>query len=96
MALMAVDSLLPCGSDSLGKPRFRQPQGIAMLFIYGDIVMRILSKRQLKELVLYSSQHVARLEKAGEFPKRIQLGPNRVGWLEAEVLEWLQTRLDKR
>ena len=70
--------------------------GIAMLFIYGDIVMRILSKRQLKELVLYSPQHVARLEKAGEFPKRIQLGPNRVGWVEAEVLEWLQARLDNR
>jgi len=67
-----------------------------MLFIYGDIVMRILSKRQLKELVLYSPQHVARLEKAGEFPKRIQLGPNRVGWVEAEVLDWLQTRLDDR
>ena len=67
-----------------------------MLFIYGDIVMRILSKRQLKELVLYSPQHVARLEKAGEFPKRIQLGPNRVGWVEAEVLEWLQARLDDR
>jgi prophage regulatory protein len=31
--------------------------------------MRILSKRQLKELVLDSPQHVARLEKAGEFPK---------------------------
>lgn len=67
-----------------------------MLFIHGDIVMRILSKRQLKELVLYSPQHVARLEKAGEFPKRIQLGPNRVGWVEAEVLEWLQSRLDNR
>ncbi len=67
-----------------------------MLFIYGDIVMRILSKHQLKELVLYSPQHVARLEKAGEFPKRIQLGPNRVGWVEAEVMEWLQTRLDDR
>ena len=67
-----------------------------MLFIYGDFVMRILSKRQLKELVLYSPQHVARLEKAGEFPKRLQLGPNRVGWVEAEVLEWLQTRLDDR
>ncbi|MFY0311583.1 helix-turn-helix transcriptional regulator, partial [Leisingera sp. D0M16] len=38
--------------------------------------MRILSKRQLKELVLYSPQHVARLEKAGQFPKRVQLGPD--------------------
>jgi prophage regulatory protein len=58
--------------------------------------MRILSKRQLKEMVLYSPQHVARLEKAGKFPTRIQLGPNRVGWVEAEVLDWLQQRLDCR
>ncbi len=58
--------------------------------------MRILSKRQLKELVLYSPQHVARLEKAGTFPRRIQLGPNRVGWVEDEVLSWLQDRLDRR
>ena len=67
-----------------------------MLFILGEIVMRILSKRQLKELVLYSPQHVARLEKAGSFPKRVPLGPNRVGWVEAEVLDWLQERLDRR
>lgn len=58
--------------------------------------MRILSKRQLKELVLYSPQHIARLEKAGSFPKRVQLGPNRVGWVEAEVLDWLQKRLECR
>ena len=58
--------------------------------------MRILSKRQLKELVLYSPQHVARLEKAGLFPKRVQLGPNRVGWVEAEVLVWLEERLADR
>ncbi len=58
--------------------------------------MRILSKRQLKELVLYSPQHIARLEKAGTFPKRVQIGPNRVGWIEAEVLDWLRERIDRR
>ena len=58
--------------------------------------MRILSKRQLKELVLYSPQHVARLEKAGLFPKRVQLGPNRVGWVEDEVLDLLKSRLERR
>ena len=67
-----------------------------MLFKYGDIVMRIVSKRQLKEMVLYSPQHIARLEKAGKFPKRVQLGPNRVGWVEDEVLDWLQSRLTCR
>ena len=58
--------------------------------------MRILSKPELKELVLYSPQHVARLEKAGKFPKRVQLGPNRVGWVESEVMEWLNLRLASR
>lgn len=57
---------------------------------------RILSKKQVRELVLYSPQHIARLEKAGSFPKRVQLGPNRVGWVEDEVLDWLQARIDQR
>ncbi len=58
--------------------------------------MRILSKRQIKELVLYSPQHVARLEAAGQFPRRVRLGPNRVGWIEAEILDWLQERIGRR
>ena len=58
--------------------------------------MRILSKGDLKELVLYSPQHIARLEKSGDFPKRVQLGANRVGWVEAEVLEWLEERINNR
>ncbi len=70
--------------------------GASRCSLHGNIVMRILSKRQLKELVLYSPQHIARLEKAGQFPKRVHLGPSRVGWVEAEVLDWLQKRLDRR
>jgi prophage regulatory protein len=58
--------------------------------------MKMLSKRQLKELVLYSPQHVARLEVAGQFPKRVQLGQCRVGWVEQEVLDWLQERIRRR
>ncbi|PHP65507.1 transcriptional regulator [Zhengella mangrovi] len=57
---------------------------------------RILSKKQLKDLIPYSSQHIARLEKAGKFPQRIKLGPNRVGWLEDEVKAWIQERIDNR
>jgi prophage regulatory protein len=58
--------------------------------------MRILSKRQVKKLILYSPQHVARLEAAGQFPKRVQLGAYRVGWVETEGLEWPQRRIDRR
>lgn len=59
-------------------------------------MMKLLSKRQVKEVVLYSPQHIARLEAADQFPKRVKLGNNRVGWVESEVLDWLQTRIDAR
>ena len=42
--------------------------------------MKLLSKHRLKEQILHSPEHVARLEAAGEFPKRVQPGSNRVGW----------------
>ncbi len=58
--------------------------------------MRMISKRQLRELVLYSPQHIARLEAAGKFPKRVRLGACRVGWVEQEVLDWLQERIERR
>ena len=58
--------------------------------------MRILSKRQLKEMVLYSPQHIDRLEAAGKFPKRVRLGECRVGWIEQEVEDWLQERIGRR
>ena len=67
-----------------------------MLLSRGVLAMRLLSKRQLKELVLYSPQHVARLEAAGRFPKRVKLGQCRVGWIEQEVLDWLQERIKRR
>ena len=60
------------------------------------MAIRILSKKDLRALVLYSPAHVDRLEKAGRFPKRVQLGPCRVGWVESEVLDWLQERLNQR
>jgi len=57
---------------------------------------RILSKKELRALVLYSPAHIDRLEKAGLFPRRIKLGPCRVGWLESEIEEWLQERIRDR
>ncbi len=33
-----------------------------------------------------------RLERSGIFPQRIRLGPNSVGWREAEIREWIESR----
>jgi prophage regulatory protein len=39
----------------------------------------------------YTRQHLARLERQGLFPERIQLSPNRVAWYEHEIEEWWRT-----
>ena len=64
--------------------------------IWAGMGMRILSKKDLKNLVLYSPAQIDRMEKAGRFPKRVRLGPCRVGWVEEEVLAWLEARLKAR
>ena len=57
---------------------------------------RILCKKTLQQYVPYTPQHIARLEKEGKFPKRLQLGPNRVGWLESEVIAWIESLKSQR
>jgi prophage regulatory protein len=59
---------------------------------------QIVSKKELKGLcgIPYSPAHIARLEAAGQFPKRIRLGQNRVGWLLSEVEAWIDERIAQR
>ncbi len=57
---------------------------------------QLIDKKELTKLVKYSPQHIARLEKAGQFPKRLQLGQNRVAWMLCEVEAWIEERLAKR
>ena len=57
---------------------------------------QLIDKKELVRLVKYSPQHIARLEKAGQFPRRLRLGQNRVAWLLAEVEEWIEERMARR
>jgi prophage regulatory protein len=61
-----------------------------------DTPTRIITQKELAIRVPYSPVQIWRLEKAGTFPRRINLGPNRVGWVEAEVEAWLRHRMDDR
>ena len=33
-----------------------------------------------------------RMERAGTFPRRRQISPNRIAWLESEVRAWVEAR----
>ena len=52
--------------------------------------MRIIDWKVLKTMVPWSRQHLARLEHAGKFPMRVQIGNNRVGWVYDEVVAHLE------
>ena len=58
--------------------------------------MRILRKPEVEEKTGLSGQTIWRKERAGQFPRRIMLGPNSVGWLEAEIDEWIAARVAER
>ncbi len=52
--------------------------------------MRIIDWKVLKTMVPWSRQHLARLEHAGKFPIRVQIGNNRVGWVYQKVADHLE------
>jgi len=58
--------------------------------------MKLLSKKEVREKVLYSFAHIARLEAVGLFPKRVPLGPGRVGYVDEEVEDWIRNRIALR
>ena len=54
--------------------------------------MRVLRVRDVIGLTGLSRTTVWRLERAGQFPQRIRLSGNIVGWRDEEVLHWVETR----
>ena len=51
---------------------------------------------QVREIVPYSASHLWRLERAGQFPKRVRLGGNRIAWVQSEVSAWVESKLASR
>ncbi len=62
----------------------------------GPAADRLINAKQLRHRVLFSQQHINRLEAVGAFPKRIRLGPARVAWSSNEVTAWMQAKIDAR
>ncbi len=54
--------------------------------------VKILSQQQVTNLTGLSRVTIWRYERAGLFPKRIKLGPNRVGHIRSEVEAWIASR----
>ena len=59
-------------------------------------VDRIISGREIREMVSYSLMQIWRMERDGRFPKWIKLGQGRVGWSFVEVQESIADRKAER
>lgn len=42
-----------------------------------------------------SPSTIDRLEKSGDFPRRRRIGIRAVGWLESEILSWMESKSKK-
>lgn len=53
---------------------------------------KILRVSSVEKITGYSRATIRRLERAGQFPPRRQLGARAVGWLESEVQGWVRAK----
>lgn len=58
----------------------------------GTIPDRIILEQECAELTQISRATRWRLEKIGNFPKRIQISTRRIGWRLSDISIWLETR----
>ena len=54
--------------------------------------MNLLSSKEVQKRTGLSAVTIWRLERAENFPKRVNTTPSRVGWIEEEVDEWISSR----
>lgn len=59
--------------------------------------VRLLSRKDLaQEGIRFSNTHLIELERRGAFPRRLNLSPAKVAWLEHEIRQWVQSRAQAR
>jgi prophage regulatory protein len=80
----AVDRAIPQDEAPAGAPR---SEGSSLAKSFDGFH----SRRELKALLGWSDATLWRAYTEGRFPRPIRTSPNRVGWLKADVVQWLAT-----
>lgn len=60
------------------------------------MTMKIIKLNAVKDLTTFSESTIYRLASQGKFPKPIKLSERSSGWLEKEVLDYLEYRIVSR
>ncbi|ENQ8616746.1 AlpA family transcriptional regulator [Vibrio fluvialis] len=62
----------------------------------GERPMRFLKLKEVMEKTALSRSAIYRKMNDGEFPQSVSLGDRAVAWVESEVDEWMEERLQNR
>ena len=57
---------------------------------------KIVKINAVKQQTHLSVASIYRLAKQGDFPKQMKLGVRASGWLQSEIVDWIQSRLNDR
>ena len=49
----------------------------------------LLSQKEVCGIIPFSRQHILRLEKQGDFPKRVKLGVKRIAWRKSDIEKFI-------
>ena len=61
-----------------------------------DQPLKILRRPAVEAITGLSRSTIYQNMQAGEFPKPIRLGAKAVGWVESEIVDWIETRVSER
>lgn len=59
----------------------------------GQTITKILRLPDVMSRLRMSRSSIYAKIQRGEFPRPVELGPNSRGWVEAEITEWLASKL---
>ncbi len=57
-----------------------------------EVPCRLLTRKQLLEIIPFSYPTIWELMRRGEFPKALLIGQQKVAWREDEIREWIESR----
>jgi prophage regulatory protein len=58
--------------------------------------MRLLRLKEVKKLTSLGRTSIYNYMEDGRFPKSVKLGERAVAWVESEIEEWIQQRIQSR
>ncbi len=60
------------------------------------IAPRLIRRSDVQKITGLGASSIYQLQRENDFPQSIQLSERRVAWIESEVLDWIQNRINAR